>query len=144
MTGNGAHVIFFDGVCGLCNRFVSFVLRRDHRQRFRFAPLQGRLAARELPSLGGRPEDLDTVYVLTSQGILLSRSRAVLFVLRELGGGWNVVGTGLRIFPAFFSDSVYGLVARVRYRLFGRFDQCRVPTAAERSRVLDETAEEVP
>ena len=142
MTSPGPHVVFFDGVCGLCDRFVRFVVARDHQARFRFAPLQGRLAARELPPRGARPEDLDTLYVLTAGGELLSRSRAVLFVLRELGGLWRVVALA-RVLPRFFTDRAYDAVARVRYRLFGRFDQCRLPTAAERSRVLDESADRI-
>lgn len=134
-----AHIVFFDGVCGLCDRLVQFVLRRDHERRFRFAPLQGRLAGRELRLRGVDPEDLDTLYVLTAHGRLLTRSRAVFFVLRQLGGGWGVLAN-LRVLPAFVTDIGYRLVSSVRYRLFGRFDQCRVPSPEDRDRVL--TAED--
>jgi predicted DCC family thiol-disulfide oxidoreductase YuxK len=131
------HVVFFDGVCGLCDRLVQFVLRRDRQAHFRFAPLQGRLAARELPRRGARPDDLDTLYVLTSDGRLLSRSRAVFFVLRLLPGGWPLLAA-LRVLPAPLTDLGYRLVARLRYRLFGRFDQCRIPTTTDRDRVIDD------
>ena len=130
-----AHIVFFDGVCGLCDRLVQFVLRRDHDRRFRFAPLQGRLAGRELRLRGVDPEDLDTLYLLTAQGRLLNRSRAVFFILRQLGGGWGVLAN-LRVLPAFLTDAGYRLVAALRYRLFGRFDECRVPSAEDRDRVL--------
>ena len=130
------HIVFFDGVCGLCDRFVQFVITRDRQARFRFAPLQGQLAARELPPRGANPEDLDTIYVLTAGGELLRRSRAVFFVLRALGGAWRALAL-LRFFPAFLTDRAYDVVARVRYRIFGRYDQCRLPTPAERARVLD-------
>jgi predicted DCC family thiol-disulfide oxidoreductase YuxK len=133
------HIVFFDGVCGLCDRLVQFVLRRDRQARFRFAPLQGRLAARELPPRGARPQDLDTLYVLTADGQLLSRSRAAFFILRHLPGGWPILAA-LRVLPAFLTDLGYRLVARLRYRLFGRFDQCRIPSAADRDRVIDDAS----
>lgn len=132
----GAHVVFFDGVCGLCDRFVQFVLDRDGRQVFRFAPLQGAFAARELPPKGGDPGRLDTVYVLTADGRLLRRSRAVLFVLGELGGPWRAV-SWLRVVPAVIADRFYDLVAAVRYRVFGKREACRIPTPAERARFVE-------
>jgi predicted DCC family thiol-disulfide oxidoreductase YuxK len=130
------HVVFYDGVCGLCDRWVRFVLARDRRRRFRFAPLQGPLAARELPPRGGAPTDLDSVYVLAADGRLWRKSRAVWFVLREIGGFWRVVSL-LRVVPPFITDRVYDLVARVRYRLFGRLEACRIPSSAERERFAD-------
>ena len=95
MSGAGNNdVIFFDGVCGFCDRMVQFVLARDRRARFRFAQLQGALARRELPPRGGRPEDLNTVCVLTADGRLLVQSRAVLFVMRPAGRGLGAAGDG--------------------------------------------------
>jgi predicted DCC family thiol-disulfide oxidoreductase YuxK len=132
--------VFYDGVCRFCDRFVQFVLARDRAGRFRFAPLQGAFAARALGAHGRRPGDLDTAYVLTADGRVLSRSRAVLFVLANLGGLWWVLGL-LRVVPAVIADRVYDGVARVRYRIFGRLegnDACRVPTAAERARFIDD------
>jgi predicted DCC family thiol-disulfide oxidoreductase YuxK len=135
-------VIFYDGVCGFCDRLVQFVLARDARGRFRFAQLQGALARRELPPRGGRPEDLNSVCVLTADGRLLVQSRAVLYVMRRLGGGWAPLAAVLRVVPRFLADAVYAGVARVRYRIWGKLDQCRVPTAAERQRFL--TSDEAP
>jgi predicted DCC family thiol-disulfide oxidoreductase YuxK len=133
-------VIFYDGVCGFCDLFVRFVLKRDRVGRFRFAPLQGRFAARELPPRGGQPEDLDTVYVLTASGRLLRKSRAVVYVLQRLGRAWPAAGV-LRVIPAFLADPLYDLLARLRYRLFGKFDACRVPTSSERGRFLQDPVE---
>jgi predicted DCC family thiol-disulfide oxidoreductase YuxK len=130
-------VLFYDGVCGLCDRVVQFVLARDRRGAFRFATLQGGLAARELAPRGARPADLETFLVLTADGRLLARSRAITFVLRELGGLWAVLAW-LRVLPVTWLDAAYGLVARVRYRLFGRLDACRVPTPGERARFIDD------
>jgi predicted DCC family thiol-disulfide oxidoreductase YuxK len=130
-------VIFFDGVCGLCNRLVQFVLARDRAGHFRFAPLQGDFARRELVPRGGRPDDLDTMVVLTPAGQLLEKSRAVLFILRELGGVWRLLA-GLRVLPVALTDRVYDVVARSRYRLFGRLDACRLPGPAERERFMQD------
>ena len=140
MAGQRHHIVFYDGVCGLCDRVVRFLMDRDRGARLRYAPLQGRLAGRELRARGARPEDLDTIYVLTSDGHLLHKSRAVLFLLRQLGPGWRALAL-LRVLPTFVTDVVYNLVARVRYRFFGRFDACRVPTAAERQWLLEDPEE---
>jgi predicted DCC family thiol-disulfide oxidoreductase YuxK len=128
--------VFFDGVCGLCNRTVQFLLQRDRHDRLRFAPLQGETARRILLPLGGRPEALDTIYVVTADGRLLERSRAVLFAVAALGAAWSWVGL-LRVVPRPLADLVYGLVARVRYRVFGRFESCAMPTPAQRAKFLE-------
>jgi predicted DCC family thiol-disulfide oxidoreductase YuxK len=139
VTNGGRHIVFFDGVCGLCDKTVRFLLRHDRHDRLRFAPLQGETARRVLPPLGGRPEDLDTIYVVTADGRLLQRSRAVLFATVALGGAWVLLGA-LRIVPRPLADLVYRFVARVRYRVFGRFDTCSIPTPEERARFLDQTS----
>jgi len=135
------YVIFYDGVCGLCDRFTRLVIRYDRQRRFRFAPLQGSLAARVLSRYGRDPRDLDTLYVVlrreTPSESLLSRSDAVLFVLRELGGIWRVLGGAVAWLPGFVLDSAYRLVARYRYRVFGRYQACPVPQPLERDRFLE-------
>jgi predicted DCC family thiol-disulfide oxidoreductase YuxK len=137
VNGHGSHdLIFYDGVCGFCDQMVQFVLARDDQAHVRFAQLQGARARRELPPRGGRPDDLNPVCVLTAAGRLLVQSPAVLYVMRRLGGGWGPLATVLRVVPRFLADAVYAVVARVRYRIWGKFDQCRVPTAAERQRFL--------
>lgn len=130
------HVVFYDGVCGLCDRLVQFLLRRDHAGRLRFAALQGPFAQATLTARGRDPSRLDTVYVLTSDGRLLERGRAVLFVLGELGGGWRLV-RAFSILPTFVLDVAYALVARTRLRLFGKLDTCRLPSPSERARFVD-------
>ena len=126
-------IVYFDGYCGLCDRFVQFVLRRDRRARYRFAPLQGS-TARELLPPGLDPETSQTV-ILEEGGRFRIRSDAALAVLAGLGGAWRLVGL-LRIVPRPLRDAVYDLVARNRTRWFGRRDQCRVPGPAERDRFL--------
>lgn len=134
-------VLMYDGVCGLCNRYVRFVLARDRRRRFRFAPLQGLFGTRALARHGMQPTgDPNTIVLLESVGSPIERARvrsdAVLAILTGLGGPWRLAAV-LRLIPAFLRDAVYDLVARFRYRIFGRFDACPLLPSSSRDRFLD-------
>jgi len=126
-------VVFFDGVCLLCNGFVDFLLARDREQLFQFAPLQGENAKALLPA--EFHTDLNTV-VLWSQGQVFTRSDAVLMVLSQLGGIWWFTRVGWAV-PQFLRDLVYRLVASQRYSWFGKRETCRLPSPQERARFLD-------
>ena len=128
-------ILFYDGVCGLCDRLVQFVLRRDRRARFRFAALQSDVATQTLGHFGKDPDDLDTVYVLTDDGRLLAKARAIFFALRQLGFPWSLVAV-FGILPTVIVDWFYDRVAKNRYRLWGKRDSCRLPSADERARFL--------
>ena len=133
----GKHLILYDGVCGLCNRFNIFVLRRDRRALFRFAPLQSDLARNILANFRLYPDELDTFYVIakyrSTTPRALSKARAALFVGRELGGIWKA-SVLLGILPDFVLNAFYDMIARNRYRLFGGYDQCPVPKPEYRDR----------
>jgi predicted DCC family thiol-disulfide oxidoreductase YuxK len=135
-------VLLYDGVCGLCNRLVRFVLKRDPGGRFRFASLQSGFAANILIRHGAQVSGLDTVYVLLCDQRLgeklLARSDAAVAVLLQLGGVWRVLGTVLRIFPKGLRDGGYGWIARNRYRIFGKHDSCPLVEQKYRSRFLDQ------
>lgn len=125
-------IIFFDGVCNLCNAFVDFLIRRDKDQNFFFAPLQGETARLKLPE--GQPAKLNSV-VLWNQGEVLEKSDAALMILQQLGGPWWL----MRVFwvvPSFLRDLAYDFVAANRYRFFGKRETCRLPTPAEKARFL--------
>lgn len=127
-------ILFFDGVCGLCNRFVDFVLKYDDDGRVFFAPLQGTTAAESLPE--NIVQNLDTVVFLDGKQ-WKCRSSAVVRVFWKLGGVWSVLGTLLWIIPRPLRDLGYKLVAGNRYRLFGKKETCRMPTPEERARFLE-------
>ena len=133
-------IILYDGVCGLCNRLTRFVLARDRPGRFRFAALQSAFASEILARHGRDPRDLDTLYLVIAHGRpeerLLQKSDAALWILRELGGPWRAAGA-LRVVPRWVRDLGYDLVARIRYRLFGRYDSCPLPEPRHRARFLD-------
>jgi predicted DCC family thiol-disulfide oxidoreductase YuxK len=135
-------IVLYDGVCGLCNRFVQFVLRRDRNDVFRFASLQGTLAASILARHGVNPVALDTVYVVVNYELpdeyILSRSAAALFVLKQLTSPARAAAFLLQLLPRFLRDAAYNVVARNRYRIFGRSEVCPLPREQDRSRFLDQ------
>jgi predicted DCC family thiol-disulfide oxidoreductase YuxK len=138
-----ADLVLYDGVCGLCNRLNQFILKRDSGDRFRFAALQSSIAGELLHRYGRDASDLNTVYVIVNYGApderLLSKGRAILFVLRALGGIWSLARI-FELLPSRFLDRLYDVVARRRYRWFGRFDACVVPQPRDRSKFLDDGA----
>ena len=111
--------IFYDGHCGLCHRTVQFVLKRDSRRTFRFAPLQGTTFEQRVPP-ALRSSLPDSVVVLTGDGRLLARSSAILHIFRRLGGGWRSLGAAMAIIPRPIRDAAYDFIARIRYSVFGR------------------------
>jgi predicted DCC family thiol-disulfide oxidoreductase YuxK len=126
-------IVFFDGVCNLCNGFVDFLVRRDRWRTLRFASLQGKTSLELLGPEAGR--ELASV-VLYQDGEVLKESDAALRILELLGGPWRAVAL-FRIFPRFLRDWLYRLIARNRYRLFGKRETCRLPSPDERALFLD-------
>jgi len=126
-------VLLYDGVCGLCNRTVRWILRHDRDGAMRFAPLDsaiGREARRLLPSLAG----VDSVILLHRDGAWV-KSTAVLEIARYVGGPWRLALIGY-LLPRALRDWMYDRVARVRYRVFGRYDACPLPPPEQRQRFL--------
>ncbi|MFP6762788.1 MAG: DCC1-like thiol-disulfide oxidoreductase family protein [Planctomycetaceae bacterium] len=134
MSETDKSILFFDGVCGLCNRCVDFALRRDPRGRILFATLQGTTAAELLTEEDGR--NLDTV-IFFEHGTVFRRSSAIVKLLQHLGGFWTVLSWLLWIIPLPIRNLGYRLIAKIRYRLLGRKETCRLPTPDERQRFLD-------
>ncbi len=126
-------IIFFDGVCNLCNGVVDLLLRLDRDKQFRFASLQGETARDLLPPLGDDARTWSFVYY-DEDGAQL-RSDAALAVCQRLGGIWWLLSLA-RFVPRFLRDPVYRLVARYRYRVFGQRETCRLPTPEEKARFL--------
>ena len=133
----GQTIIFFDGVCGLCNRTVDFVLREDRDRNFLFSPLQGETFQR----IGrDHPETLgtDSIFVLRPDSghvELLERSDAFLYILDKLPRFRWLARLGY-LCPAPIRNLLYRLIAATRYRIWGRRDSCRLPSFEERARFL--------
>jgi len=134
-------IVLYDGVCGLCNRLVQFLLKHDTQGRLRFASLQSDFAERVLSRHGIDPKDLDTVHVVVDcerpKEEVLNRSDAILRAGYELGAPWKTLATIGRIVPRPLRDLVYRFVATNRYRVFGKYDTCMLPDANQRQRFLD-------
>jgi len=137
-------VVIFDGRCGFCNRSVRWFLTRDRNDRMRFipsdAPAAAGLLARHGLASSAAEGNVGTILVVLFPGTpserLLDRSAAVLVLLAQLPKPWPTVATILGWIPRRIRDLGYRLVARLRYRLFGRLDACPIPTAWEQNRFL--------
>lgn len=140
---NSKTLVLYDGVCGLCNGLNQFLLKRDPNDHFRFASLQSKFSASLLKRYDIDAVDLDTVYVVAGYGQpnqrLLARSDAILHVLGQLGGIWGVLRIG-RVLPKSLRDALYNLVARNRYRVFGKYDVCLMPEERYKRKFLDQVA----
>ncbi|MFN7962567.1 MAG: DCC1-like thiol-disulfide oxidoreductase family protein [Thermoanaerobaculia bacterium] len=132
------HLLLFDGVCGLCHRVVLFTLDRDPAGLFAFAPLAGPTAREALAGVS-LPAGLDSVILVkdwqTPAKQVLVESDAALAIAAGLPGAWRWLAV-LRFVPRAIRDRLYRLVARHRYRLFGRFETCRLPGAVHAERFL--------
>ena len=127
-------VILYDGVCIFCSRWIRFVATRDVERRFRFTPIQSDYGTRLAKAFGIDPKDPDTNAVVHG-GVAWLKSDGALKVLGALPGwGWTGV---FFVVPKPLRDVVYGLVARNRYRIFGKYDECFVPDADMRARVIE-------
>lgn len=127
-------IVLYDGVCGLCDRSVQLILRNDRRGRFRFAALQSEAGRALLRKHGLPPEALDSV-VLVEDGKAWRKSRAALRIARGMDAPWPLLSP-LRIIPAPVADFFYDLLAKNRYRIFGKLDACMLPPPEVRARFL--------
>ncbi len=127
-------IVFFDGICGFCNQSVNFLMARDTHRTLKFAPLQGETARQRLPEVFCR--DVNTL-VFQRGGTTYVRSAAVVRILLTIGGIWSVAGMLLWLIPRPLRDLGYRVVARLRYRIFGKRDACRLPTAEDRGAMLE-------
>jgi predicted DCC family thiol-disulfide oxidoreductase YuxK len=128
-------VIVFDGKCVLCSTFAQFILRKDHRARFRLLAAQS-----ELGNALYRHFGLDTVsyetYVLLQDGKAYFRSEATIRILDGLGGTWSLLAKSARLLPAPLRDALYNVIARNRLRWFGAREQCYLPEPSQADRFL--------
>jgi predicted DCC family thiol-disulfide oxidoreductase YuxK len=135
----GRALLLYDGVCALCNGVVQFLIERDKLDRFRFAPLQSSLGREVLArfDIYSFPDGVMLLTdALTPAEHLYRRSDAVAAALQQLGGMWRLVGKVLRLLPRALRDWGYGIVARFRYRVFGRYETCPIPPPEQRGRLL--------
>ncbi len=128
-------VIVFDGVCNVCDRSVQFVLQRDTAKVFKFASMQGAFGAALMERAGLNPEDPDS-FLLFEEGTTYQNSEAVIRILKKLDGPWPFLGGVFGLIPKPVRNWLYYLIARNRYRWFGKKDSCPLPPPDLQKRFL--------
>lgn len=125
-------IIFFDGVCNLCNGAVNFVIERDPNSLFKLAPLQSDIAVNYLDE--DRISSLDSI-VLYENGKIYEKSTAALRIAKKLNGAWFLLYAFI-IIPPFIRNFIYDIIAKHRYKWFGKSDTCRMPSQNIKDRFL--------
>jgi predicted DCC family thiol-disulfide oxidoreductase YuxK len=128
-------IIFFDGVCNFCNGSINFVIARDGKNKFLFAPLQSKTGQEFLASHQLNAREFDSVIVFRD-GKLFKKSAAALQITSQLGFPWAILSI-FKILPVFLLDFFYDFIARNRYRFFGKKDACMIPTREVRAKFLE-------
>jgi predicted DCC family thiol-disulfide oxidoreductase YuxK len=129
------YIIIFDGVCNLCNGWVNYIIKRDPEGVFSFASMQGAIAEELIAEHRGAGFDFDTI-LLIKNGVCHARSDAIMEITRELPR-CRFLFRVLRITPKSIRDFFYNVTAKRRYRLFGKRDQCMIPTEDVRKRFIE-------
>lgn len=126
---NNYVIVLFDGVCNLCNKFVSFIFKRDFKNKFRCAALQSETGMKLLQSFNLYPANINTI-ILIDGDKYFTKSSAFLRIIKKLGFPWSSLYFFI-IIPPFVRDAVYNVIVKYRYNLFGKSDSCRIPTEEE-------------
>lgn len=127
-------VILFDGVCNFCNSSINFIIDHDPKKHFKFAPLQSDIGQEILTKFDKNTKDFDSV-ILLKDNTLYQKSEAALEITKHLSGFWKYLSI-FKILPTSFLNFFYDIIAKNRYRIFGKSDSCRMPTAELRERFL--------
>ncbi len=128
-------VILFDGVCNLCNGAVQFIIKRDRKNIFMFASLQSLFGQEVLQKFNLTSSTFNS-FILLQQGKIYTKSTGALMVAKHLNGGWWWLYLFI-IIPLFIRDAVYNLIAKNRYKWFGKKEACWIPNPALKSRFID-------
>ena len=129
------NIIFFDGVCNVCDKTVDFIITKDKKNEFFYSSLQSDFSKRFFKSKNQKL-NLESIVVYTEDKFLY-KSRGMIYILKNLVGFPRIIGLLLNIFPKFISDYFYSLFAKYRYKLFGKMDVCKIPTENHFSRFYE-------
>jgi predicted DCC family thiol-disulfide oxidoreductase YuxK len=129
------NVVVFDGICNLCSWGVKFIIRRDYKNKFLFTPMQSKIGPQLLVNHGIQTENTET-FLLIKDGKPYTKSDAVFEIVAEFKPAWKILFI-FRFFPKAIRDFAYGVIAKNRYKLFGRKDQCMIPSPDIKAKFLD-------
>ena len=127
-------IILFDGVCNFCNSSINFIIDHDPEKHFKFAPLQSEIGQGILTKFNKNTEDFDSV-ILLKDNQLYQKSEAAIEIAKHLSGVWKYLAA-FGVLPNFFLNFFYDMIAKNRYRIFGKAETCRMPTIELRERFL--------
>ncbi|WP_378187765.1 thiol-disulfide oxidoreductase DCC family protein [Aquimarina sp. W85] len=133
----GTKLILFDGVCNLCNSAINFVIAHDKKKVFRYASLQSKIGQEFLKERNLDTSKLDSIILVEPNIAYYHKSTAALEIAKHLSGIYSVLSIFL-IFPKQFRDWIYDIVAKNRYRWFGKKDNCQIPTPELKSLFIDQ------
>lgn len=128
-------ILFFDGVCNLCNSSVQFIIKHDRKKQFLFAPLQSPMGMEALAAVAGQNGKKPDSVILQYNDKYYTKSAAALHALKLLGGPLRLLYAAI-IIPAPVRNAIYDLIARNRYKWFGRQDKCMIPTPELKARFI--------
>lgn len=128
------YIILFDGICNFCNFWINFILKRDQKKVFLFAPLQSNAGQRYLNKYNLSLTQFDTFILIEGENIY-TMSDAAIIIAKNLSGPVKLISM-LKIFPKSFRDWGYSVIARNRFKLFGKRDSCRLPEPGEKDRFI--------
>jgi predicted DCC family thiol-disulfide oxidoreductase YuxK len=135
MHSNETHILLFDGVCNLCISVVNFIIKKDSKEKFKFAALQSESGQALLKKFGLSTNDFNSFIYISGDNYFI-KSSAALHVLKELGGVWILFYIFI-FFPRPIRDFVYNIIAKTRYRIFGKQNTCFLPSADVKRKFLD-------
>jgi predicted DCC family thiol-disulfide oxidoreductase YuxK len=132
-------LILFDGICNLCNSSVRFVIKHDPKGEFRFAPLQSDFSIDYLKNMDPAISNPDSI-ILIQDGQIYTASTAVLKIMKRLSGLWPALHFFI-IIPKNIRDYFYSLIAKHRYKMFGKREQCMIPGPGDELRFISNAIE---
>lgn len=136
MIEDGKKIILFDGVCNLCNTAVTFIIKRDKKDTFRYAALQSEVGKKLIVERGIDTQKIDSILLIDPNVAYFHKSTAALEIAKDLSGIFPVLSVFLYL-PEGFRDAVYDFIARNRYRWFGKKDSCMIPTPELKALFID-------
>jgi predicted DCC family thiol-disulfide oxidoreductase YuxK len=132
---NDRPVLYFDGMCNLCNGTVQFIIRHDKHKAFLFAALQSEQGQAAIANISSSSKEAPDSVILFDKGKYYTRSSAALHIAKRLDGLWPILYAGI-VLPRFIRDSLYNLVAKNRYKWFGKRNECMISTPELKERFL--------
>ena len=132
----GKKIILFDGVCNFCSDSVNFIIKHDKKDVFRFASLQSDIGKQITSERGIDIESMDSMILIVPGEAYYQKSSAALEIARDLSGGFSLL-SNLKVLPEGLRDSLYNIIARNRYKWFGKKEECLIPSPEKRANFLE-------